>query len=254
VYCERRFILGVAFLLLAVLIHGGCGPKRVYRPQPQEEKKLARMGYTIQVGAFSRVENAARLTEVLRERGLDATYFVASTGLYKVRVGNFSLKSDAADKAENLKSEGVIDDYYIVTPEEYAIAKRQAYGNQYLREELVKSARSFISVPYLWGGSSSDAGFDCSGLTMTVYQINGFDLPRSSKEQYETGIFVERDHLSKGDLVFFATSGDDKASHVGIYAGDDQFIHAPGRGKNIRTDILSSSYFRKRYLGGRSYL
>lgn len=253
-YRKRRFILGVAFLLLAVLIPGGCGQKRVYRPQPQEEKKMARMGYAIQVGAFSMVENAVRLTEVLRERGLDATYFVASTGLYKVRIGNFSLKSDAADKAENLKLAGVIDDYYIVTPEEYAIAKRQAYGNQYVREELVKSAHSFVGVPYLWGGSSSDTGFDCSGLTMTVYQLNGFDLPRSSKEQYETGIFVERDHLAKGDLVFFATSGDDKASHVGVYAGDGRFIHAPGRGKNIRMDSLSSSYFRKRYLGGRSYL
>ncbi len=254
VYHKRRFIEGVVLLVLAALIMGGCGMKRVYRPQARAERKLAQMGYTIQVGAFSKVENAARLTESLLEHGLDATYFVARTGLYKVRFGNYSLRSAAVNKAESLKSAGIIDDYYIVAPEEYAIAKRQAYGNQYLREELVKSAHSFIGVPYLWGGSSPDTGFDCSGLTMTVYQLNGFDLPRSSKEQYESGIFVERNHLLKGDLVFFATSGDDKASHVGVYAGDDRFVHAPGKGKTIRMDSLSSSYFSKRYLGGKSYL
>jgi hypothetical protein len=251
---KRRLFLFIAVLMPAVLILGGCGTKRVYGLPPKAEKKLAQMGYTIQVGAFSGVENAARLTEVLFARGLDATYFVARTGLYKVRVGNYSSKSAAADEAESLKSAGVIDDYYIVTPEEYATAKRKTYGNQYLREELVKSARSFIGVPYLRGGSSADPGFDCSGLTMAVYQLNGFDLPRSSKEQYETGIFVERNHLQQGDLVFFATSDDDKASHVGVYTGDDRFVHAPGRGKAIRMDSLSASYFRKRYLGGRSYL
>jgi hypothetical protein len=239
---------------MVVLFLGCAGGKRTYCPGPIKEKELARMGYTIQVGAFSRVENAARLTESLREHGLDATYFIADTGLYKVRIGNYSLKMEAVDRADSLKSAGIIDDYYIVTPEEYAVAQGEVYGMQYLREELVKSARSFIGVPYLWGGSSPDMGFDCSGLAMTVYQLNGFDLPRSSKEQYEAGIFVERDHLLQGDLVFFATSGDDRVSHVGVYTGEGRFIHAPGRGKTIRMDSLSSDYFRKRYLGGRSYL
>jgi cell wall-associated NlpC family hydrolase len=160
----------------------------------------------------------------------------------------------AREKAENLKSSGVIDEYHIVTPDEYAIAKQQTRGNIYIREELIKTAQNYIAVPYLWGGSSSDAGFDCSGLAMTVYQLNGLDLPRSSKEQYEAGTPVERDSLLKGDLVFFATSGKDKVTHVGIYVGEGRFIHAPGRGKNIRVDFLSRSYYKKRYLGGRAYL
>ena len=149
---------------------------------------------------------------------------------------------------------GVIDEYHIVTPDEYAIAKQQTRGNIYIREELIKTAQNFIAVPYLWGGSSSDAGFDCSGLAMTVYQLNGLDLPRSSKEQYEAGTPVERGSLLKGDLVFFATSGRDKVTHVGIYVGEGRFIHAPGQGKNIRVDSLSRSYYKKRYLGGRAYL
>jgi cell wall-associated NlpC family hydrolase len=249
-----RLYLRFAALVLVILILAGCAPERAYRSQPKFEKQLTRMGHTIQVGAFSKVENASRLTELLLVRGVEATYFVANTGLYKVRFGNYALKSEASEKAESLKSAGIIDEYYIVSPDEYTVAKRQKYGSQYLREEIVKTARDFVGVPYLWGGSASDKGFDCSGLTMTVYQLNGLDLPRSSREQYETGIPVERDHLSNGDLVFFSTSSSNKASHVGVYAGDGRFIHAPGRGKTIRVDFLSGSYFKKRYLGGRSYL
>jgi NlpC/P60 family/SPOR domain len=246
--------VSIAFFLVVSLITG-CAERRAYRPPPKVvEKKIAHMGYTIQVGAFSHVENAVRLSDLLRDRGLEATYFAARVGLYKVSFGNYPSKMIAREKAENLKSSGVIDEYHIVTPDEYAIAKQQTHGNIYIREELIKTAQKFIAVPYLWGGSSSDAGFDCSGLAMTVYQLNGLDLPRSSKEQYEAGTPVERDSLLKGDLVFFATSGRDKVTHVGIYVGKGRFIHAPGRGKNIRVDSLSRSYYKKRYLGGREYL
>lgn len=252
--CKPGFPLRVTVFVLAILIVTGCASRQVYRPQPKAGKQPARMGYTIQAGAFHKVENAVQLTKMLRERGLDATYLVDPKGLYKVRFGNFPLKAGASQKAESLRSAEIIDDYYIVSPEEYAVAKKQTNGVQYVREELVKTAQSFIDVPYLWGGSSSDTGFDCSGLTMTVYQLNGIDLPRSSMEQYEAGIPVKRDSLTKGDLVFFATSGSDKVSHVGVYVGGGRFIHAPGIGKIIRIDSLADNYFRKRYLGGRSYL
>jgi cell wall-associated NlpC family hydrolase len=65
----------------------------------------------------------------------------------------------------------------------------------FLRGEIVKTARSFIGLPYLWGGSSPESGFDCSGLAMAVYHLNGLDLPRSSREQFESGSPVERDEL-----------------------------------------------------------
>jgi cell wall-associated NlpC family hydrolase len=75
-----------------------------------------------------------------------------------------------------------------------------------------------------------------------------------SREQFEAGAPIEQSNLEKGDLVFFSTSGTGKISHVGIYAGNGQFIHAPGRGKTIRTDNLAQAYYRKHYRGGRSYL
>jgi cell wall-associated NlpC family hydrolase len=218
------------------------------------KKGLARMGYTIQAGAFANVNNAARLTETLRKQGLDATYLVAREGLYKVRFGNFKTKDAARKKAEALKSSKIIDEYYIVAPEDYSIAKRDRLGDDYLREEIVKTARSYIGVPYLWGGTNAESGFDCSGLTMTAYQLNGLNLPRSSREQFEVGTAIDRADLMKGDLVFFATAAPGKVSHVGIYAGNGEFIHAPGRGKTICRASLSASYFKKHFIGARTYL
>jgi cell wall-associated NlpC family hydrolase len=171
-----------------------------------------------------------------------------------VRFGNYPSKIIAREKAESIVSSGIIDDYYIISPEEYTIAKQQTHGNDYIREELIKTAQSFVGLPYLWAGSSLDKGFDCSGLAMTVYRLNGLDLPRSSQEQFDVGTPIERNDLLEGDLVFFATTNSDKVTHVGIYIGEGRFIHAPGKGKNIRVDYIERSYYKKRYLGGRAYL
>jgi hypothetical protein len=247
IYC---FLPACLLLLMA-----GCAARKVSYPQPPEVmgKELARMAYTIQAGAFAKVENAARLTEVLRGQGVDATYFAAEKGLYKVRIGNYPTRTAAQNKAESLRQAGIIQEFYIVSPGEYAVARKDR-GRAELGEELVKTARSFIDIPYLWGGASAEDGFDCSGLTMTVYQLNGLDLPRTSLLQVEMGRPVARDHLAKGDLVFFHTQNGEKVSHVGIYAGDDLFIHAPGRGKKIRQDSLSGRYYRERFAGARSYI
>ncbi len=247
----------IAFLILVSLLIVSCHGKTTSRiktsPPPPSARSLELMGYTIQAGAFAKVENAVRLTEELKDCGLDATYFRAADKLFKVRFGNFSTKEMARQRAEKLKKAGVIEEFYIVQPEEYSVARRKQYGANYFREALVKTAHDFIGIPYLWGGTSPDTGFDCSGLTMTVYQLNGLNLPRHSARQYDAGNPVKRDRIQKGDLVFFATKGNGKVSHVGIYIGDNRFIHAPACGKKIRIDSLSTNFFAKRFLGGRSY-
>lgn len=234
-----------------------CAGKEPIPAKPSVSKmhrELPRMGYTIQVGAFAKVENAARLAEGLRGRGLNAIYYVSHRDLYKVRFGNYPTREVARQKAEKLQKSGIIEEYYIVSPDAYAVTNQKRYGTPYLRNEIVKTAETFIGVPYLWGGNSVETGFDCSGLTMTVYQLNGLDLPRHSGDQFETGIPVALEELQPGDLIFFHTRGNGKISHVGIFVGDDQFIHAAGKGKNIRRDSLSSTYYRTHYVGGRSYL
>ena len=261
-YAYPRYIHFIKHLLLPVVLMlalgcWGCGgrspePRKVLKPPPP--KRLPAMRHTIQVGAFSNINNAVRFTDKLRAQGLNAYHFRHDSGLYKVRFGNYTSKKDARRTAEELKASGMIEVYYLVGPEDFAVHSGHTGDTELIRSKIVKTAKQYIGIPYRWGGESARTGFDCSGLTMVVYRLNGLDLPRSSTQQWRAGTPIKRSHLAQGDLVFFATSGGGRASHVGIYAGNNKFIHAPSKGRNIRISSLSNPYFHSRYLGARSYL
>ena len=212
------------------------------------------MGYTVQVGAFSNLDNAVRLERQLGARGIDAYYFLHDSGLYKVRFGNYADYQPARSEAERLQKAGLIDKFFIVSPGDYSAARIRKSGTGDLRAELVRTAKRFIGVPYRWGGEDRQKGFDCSGLTMVCYRLNGLNLPRNSRSQFGDGRWIPKAKLKKGDLVFFATRGGKRVSHVGMYIGNGQFIHAPRTGKKVRIEKMSNSWFAKRYMGGRSYL
>ena len=220
----------------------------------QQDASLQKMGYSVQVGAFSNLDNAVRLEQVLESRGIDAYYFRHESGLYKVRFGNHATYKPARSEAERLQAQGLIDTFFIVFPEDYSAAQIKKTGKGDLRSELVKTARRFIGIPYRWGGTTAKNGFDCSGLTMVSYRLNGLNLPRVSRSQYKAGRWVAKSKLRPGDLVFFATKGGKRVTHVGMYAGNGEFIHAPRTGKNVRIEKLSNKFFAKTYVGGRTYL
>lgn len=114
-------------------------------------------------------------------------------------------------------------------------------------EEISDNAQKLIGTTYVFGGTTTN-GFDCSGFTKYVFKGSGIDLPRTSYAQYGIGTAVSKDELQIGDLVFFATY-DSGASHVGIYIGEENFIHAARSG--IKITGLSDSYYAGRYLGAR---
>jgi cell wall-associated NlpC family hydrolase len=119
--------------------------------------------------------------------------------------------------------------------------------------EAVLSAMNFIGVRYRRGGDSAETGFDCSGFTRYVFEHSlGLMLPRRADEQAAAPglLAVARQDLKPGDLVFFNTMRR-TFSHVGIYIGDNRFIHAPSHGKDVRTDDLSFAYWAKRFTGAR---
>jgi cell wall-associated NlpC family hydrolase len=121
---------------------------------------------------------------------------------------------------------------------------------------LITAARGLMGVPYVHGGNSTDEGFDCSGFTRHVFQRTlGLVLPRSSREQAAAPglVPVGRNELRPGDLVFFNTVSS-AFSHVGIYLGNNQFIHAPRTGGQIRVEDLSVGYWTQRFDGGRRAL
>lgn len=252
----KRLAFAVLALLLAAA--GGCA-SRAPSPPPapgthEPAPKIDETGYAIQLGAFSVLGNAVRLAAFLKQQGEDAYYFRHESGLYKVRLGDYPTKQVALDRARRLVEEGLVDVYYVVGPEDYSLARSRVYGTGMLREEIVRTARGFIGLPYQWGGASAEEGFDCSGLTKAAYQMNGVNIPRTSREQFEKGRSVSLDAVEKGDLVFFSIQRGRKISHVGLYAGEGMFIHAPGSGKHIRMDSLSNAYFERHYVGARNYL
>jgi cell wall-associated NlpC family hydrolase len=113
-------------------------------------------------------------------------------------------------------------------------------------------AESRIGAPYRYGGAGPEA-FDCSGLVAYSYAKAGVDLPRTAAQQFAIARPVPRRDLRPGDLVFFRLSGRD-VSHVGIYAGDGRFVHAPQTGGRVRIEDLDDTWFRERYAGaGRPY-
>jgi cell wall-associated NlpC family hydrolase len=125
------------------------------------------------------------------------------------------------------------------------------------REEAVAHAMLLINTPYTYGGNTPQGGFDCSGLVSWVFSriIAGTPdaarrLPRSTAQWAAVSVPVDEAVLQRGDLVFFNTTGA-RFSHMGIYVGQAQFVHAPSSGGTVRKDTVTSRYFSRRYQGGR---
>jgi len=118
-------------------------------------------------------------------------------------------------------------------------------------ESLIDNAMQLIGVRYRWGGNTPQSGLDCSGFVRYVFNDTfGFLLPRKSSQMSKVGLVVGKEELRPGDLVFFNTMRY-AFSHVGIYVGDNKFIHAPSKGKSIRVDDMTKVYWEKRYNGAR---
>jgi cell wall-associated NlpC family hydrolase len=118
-------------------------------------------------------------------------------------------------------------------------------------QDAIDQAMDLLGIPYRRGGSSPESGFDCSGFVSHVFREGlGLVLPRSSKEMSKAGEAVSKDQLRPGDLVFFNTMRN-AFSHVGIYLGDNQFVHAPRSGGKVRVEDLRDGYWTKRFNGAR---
>jgi cell wall-associated NlpC family hydrolase len=123
-------------------------------------------------------------------------------------------------------------------------------------QDIENKAKSFLGVPYVWG-ATGPSKFDCSGFTQWVYRDSGINIPRVSKDQARVGQFIKYDNLQRGDMVFFDTkkkrSG--RVSHVGIYLGYGDFIHASSAGKSVVIyNFDKKPFYKKRFLWGRRVL
>ena len=126
---------------------------------------------------------------------------------------------------------------------------RQSVGDT--ASDLVGNAMTFLGVPYRRGGSSAATGFDCSGFVRSMFeQTVGKVLPRRASEQAAVTEKIDKQDLKPGDLVFFNTMRQ-TFSHVGIYVGDNKFIHSPRTGKSVRVEDMRDAYWERRFTGAR---
>lgn len=118
-------------------------------------------------------------------------------------------------------------------------------------QDLILKGLELVGVNYRRGGTNADSGLDCSGFVQLVFKdAAGLILPRTAHEQSQVGDNVDRAELKAGDLVFFNTMRR-AFSHVGIYLGDNRFLHSPRSGAEVRVEDMRQSYWVKRYNGAR---
>ncbi len=121
-----------------------------------------------------------------------------------------------------------------------------------IKARLLRVARGMLEVPYRYGGTTL-WGLDCSGFVQKAFAFFDLELPHSARAQFREGARISKDELSEGDLVFFRTRAK-YPSHVGIYLGENRFIHASGHDRKVTIDSLDEPYYRKHYLGARRLL
>ncbi len=158
--------------------------------------------------------------------------------------------SEVSDLLDEEEDEELDDGTSVIVNEKWLAEQSAPLGkwhSPYERSLFVKVVKSFLGAPYRFGGDSL-RGLDCSAFVRRIYQIFDVHLPRTAYEQAQVGVKVEREELKEGDLVFFNTRR--PYGHVGIYIGNNQFIHASSsRGeRQVKIDSLDKPYYSKRFI------
>ena len=190
------------------------------------------------------------LSDIARKFGMKAEELMAYNGLDSdaLTPGLRLVLLEGEDEPE--PDAAVVTKFTVITERELArAALPQGDEAEPIQTRVVRVAKKMLFAPYVWGGTSLN-GMDCSGFVWKVFATLDMKLPRSAREQYQVGMQVDRDKLSVGDLVFFRTYAE-YPSHVGIYLGDDQFIHVSSWARHVKITSIDHPYYKKRYIGAK---
>ena len=176
--------------------------------------------------------------------------FATSTNMFIIKNSDGSIHSGKKlTHKKNRFFKDLVAEQEILLSQLKQIKIKKADPYNYNKNSIVTSAKKHLGENYVWGGTKPNA-FDCSGYMQYIYEKEGIEIPRTAYQQSKVGEYVERAELEKGDLLFFLTDKKRKIpiTHVGLYLGDDKFIHAASKKKGIIISSLSKSKYNKIYV------
>ena len=176
--------------------------------------------------------------------------FSTSTNMFIIKNSNGQVvKGKKITHNKNNFFKDLVAEQKILLSQLKKIKQKKSDPYNYNKNNIVNNAKKHLGENYVWGGTKPNA-FDCSGYMKYLYEEEGIEIPRTAYQQSKVGEPVDRDELEKGDLLFFLT--DKKRNipitHVGLYLGDDKFIHAASKKKGIIISSLSKSKYNKIYV------
>jgi peptidoglycan DL-endopeptidase LytE len=229
--------------------------KSITKSKPTAKSKSKPVYYTVRKG--DTLSKIARKTQLPTKKLMDLNHVNQKS----LRVGqklvlarstskpapHVSEVNEAAEDDDNSLTDEDEDDVSTAAETTEPEKKEELLGKWNSPDEMqlfVKVATGFIGAPYRFGGSSLK-GIDCSSFVQKIYRIFDITLPRNAREQSKVGVSIDREKLAEGDLIFFHTKR--SLGHVGIYIGNNEFVHASSRRKVVRIDSLDTPYYQKRF-------
>ncbi|MBM4170305.1 MAG: hypothetical protein FJ214_00360 [Ignavibacteria bacterium] len=216
-------------LILSIIIIGcssSTTSQRYNQPKPTSEQKPSKKVRFTSADSTEVKEKTSRQETITYKNIPDSVY---------VEFDEIPIESNPVDKSKFVANYSKLQNFNI------------ALTN---REKILFEVIKYLDTPYKYGGNSKN-GIDCSAFTKEVYQSSiAIELPRTAREQYMVGEKIAKEELKFGDLIYFNTTKRTFPGHVGIYLGEDQFVHA-SRSLGVSVSSLSESYYKKRFVGAR---
>ena len=252
-------------LLTTPILFLGCMQEKVSKVSPESQDRNKSKTTKQEVKTLEKLSQSTTLqvnndgVKVIKNTQLNSadTLLITNTGIKLIPSENendLMLDSTILDElALNIQNSIDID----LTGDKKVVTQSLEVGENWKpftkKDELLETAKEYLGVPYIWAANGPSA-FDCSGYTKYVFKKNGITLPRYSGHQANVGTKISYDELQEGDLVFFDTAKGfhRKVNHVGIYIGNNQFIHASSARKRVMiTSFSKKKFYKNRFLHGR---
>lgn len=233
--------------------------EEIAEEEQKEETVETKVGY-VNVESVNLRKEKDTTSEILDgiTKNTEVTILEEDDVWYKVKVkelvGYISKKYISDKKVEEVTSRAADTARQIEQANQKEEEEATISTNVESGKDVVEFAKKYLGSKYVSGGASPSTGFDCSGFTSYVYSNFGVSLNRASTAQANNGTSVSKSNLEPGDLLIFNNSSNTSVGHVGIYIGNDQFIHAANGSKGVITTSLSSSYYEARYVDARRVL